>query len=194
VNSALHHRSRVALRTGRLEDAQRDNARARAIACEIGDRLEIGELWLEDGDRASLQGAAEEARRSWSAAATDPPDRDDCAERAGARLEELAALEGEESAARLADGASERIARGDYAAAESVARWAHLAPNRVPDALARAAASLLRARGGGLRRARDSQDHHRETLEKAWPVSNSSGVHRAYAIRWRTTGVLIGTF
>ncbi|MDQ6894738.1 MAG: sigma 54-interacting transcriptional regulator [Acidobacteriota bacterium] len=147
---ALHHRSRVALRTGRLEDARRDNAQARTIAREIGDRLEIGELWLEDGDRAALQGSAEEARRSWSAAASDPPDRDDSAERARARLEELAALEAEETAARLAAGASERIARGEYAAAESVARYARLAAGRVPDALARAAASLLRARGGGL--------------------------------------------
>ncbi|MDQ2871376.1 MAG: sigma 54-interacting transcriptional regulator, partial [Acidobacteriota bacterium] len=145
----LHHRARLALRVGRLEDAGRDNAAARDLAGRLEDRLEIGELWLEEGDRCAFLSNGDGARRGWSRAAADPPDRCDTDRRAAGRLEELEDLEGTEAgaAARLA-AAAEAIARGEYEAAEAVARWSALLPGRVPGPLSDAADRLLRTRGG----------------------------------------------
>ena len=81
---ALHQRSRMALRRGFLEDASRDNAEARSIIARVGDRLEVGELWLEEGDRLLYTGDVEAARRAYEVAAADPPDRCD-SDRACAR-------------------------------------------------------------------------------------------------------------
>ncbi|MEO8432744.1 MAG: sigma 54-interacting transcriptional regulator [Acidobacteriota bacterium] len=145
---ALHHRSRLALRRGRLEDSARDNREARELASALGDRLEIGELWLEEGDRVALEGEPERAREAWERAAALPSDRGGSAARARDRLAEAAELGGSqfppEKLARAGDG----VARGDYAAAESVARWARLVPRAVPPSLAAAAAELLRSAGG----------------------------------------------
>ena len=145
----LHHRARLALRVGRLEDAQRDNAAARELAGRLEDRLEIGELWLEEGDRCALSSDGEGARRAWSLAAADPPDRCDTDRRAGRRLAEIEELERVGTgAADLLEAAVGAIARGEYEGAETVARWSALLPGRVPGPLADAAARLLRARGG----------------------------------------------
>ncbi len=86
---ALHQRSRLALRRGDLEAAARDNAEARALAEAIGDRLEVGELWLEEGDRAAYAGDRDGARSAWERAAADPPDRCRTDSLARARLGEL---------------------------------------------------------------------------------------------------------
>src|SRR5262249_53696674 len=59
---ALHHRGRVALRRGGLEEAARLNAEARELAERLEDRIEIGELRLEEGDLALYRGDLE--RRS----------------------------------------------------------------------------------------------------------------------------------
>ena len=72
---ALHQRARLALRRGDLAAAAGDNAEARSLAAAIGDRLEIGELWLEDGDRAACEGDREAARQAWEHAAAGPRDR-----------------------------------------------------------------------------------------------------------------------
>lgn len=146
---ALHHRARLALKRGRLPEAQRDNGEARALAEAIGDRLEIGELWLEEGDRAALEGNAPAAREAYGRAAEDPPDRCDTGGRAQERLREIDAWERDEAAAAgLVARARPGVARGEYDAAEAVARWSRLAPGRVPEDLRAAAAGLLRGRGG----------------------------------------------
>ncbi len=145
----LHHRSRLALRVGRLDDAARDNAAARDLASQLEDRLEIGELWLEEGDRCALLGHEDAARRAWERAAADPPDRCDTHLRAARRLAELDAIGlGASAAAELHAAAAAAIERGEYEAAESVARWNRLRPGVVPKSLAEAAAALLRSRGG----------------------------------------------
>jgi DNA-binding NtrC family response regulator len=120
---ALHHRSRLALRRGLLAPAAADNARARELAARLSDRLEIGELWLEEGDRRLYEGDTPGAREAWERAAEDPPDR--CASDAAARdrLRELAALSrdgpSEEARAEL----DALFARDAYRGAETVARW-----------------------------------------------------------------------
>ncbi|MEO8188747.1 MAG: sigma 54-interacting transcriptional regulator [Acidobacteriota bacterium] len=145
----LHHRSRLALRIGRLDDAARDNAAARELSAQLEDRLEIGELWLEEGDRCALLGDEGAARRAWERGAADPPDRCDTHLRAARRLAELDAIGlGESAAAELHAAAAAAIERGEYEAAESVARWNRLRPGVVPKPLAQAAAALLRSRGG----------------------------------------------
>ncbi|MEP6769767.1 MAG: sigma 54-interacting transcriptional regulator [Acidobacteriota bacterium] len=145
----LHHRARLALRVGRLEDAQRDNATARELAERLEDRLEIGELWLEEGDRCALLSDGDGARRAWSLAAADPPDRCDTDRRAARRLAEIDDLEGTGTgAASRLEAAAEAIARGEYEAAEAVARWSALLPGRIHASLADGADRLLRARGG----------------------------------------------
>ncbi|MCA1580603.1 MAG: sigma-54 dependent transcriptional regulator [Acidobacteria bacterium] len=145
----LHHRARLALRVGRLEDAARDNAAARELAGRLEDRLEIGELWLEEGDRCALLSDIEGARRAWSVAAADPPDRCDSDRRAARRLADIDGLEGGgPGAAALLDAATDAIARGEYVGAEAVARWNALFPGRIPAPLADRADRLLRARGG----------------------------------------------
>ena len=145
---ALHHRGRLALRRGRLQEAARDNGEARDLAQRLGDRLEIGELWLEEGDRAALAGDAAAARDAWARAAADPPDRCDSAERAMDRLLEADAFSTPDGAGVRLARARKGVERGDYAAAEAVARWARLFPESVPGDIAAAASRLLRSMGG----------------------------------------------
>ncbi len=145
---ALHHRARLALRRGWLEDAERDNREARELARRLGDRLEIGELWLEEGDRAALAGDPIAARDAWTRAAADPPDRCDSAERAVERLAEMDAFSAPVAPAERLARARDAIERGEYAAAEAVARWARLFPDAVSPALAAGAGDLLRSAGG----------------------------------------------
>jgi DNA-binding NtrC family response regulator len=146
---ALHHRSRLALRRGHLSAAARDNEEARSLALARRDRLEMGELWLEEGDRLAFEGAIDQARTAWEAAAADPPDRCDSAGRAAARLAELAWRDAE--APPEAASALEDLFREDeYAAAETAARWRILFRGQgfpTEEVCARAEA-VLRARGG----------------------------------------------
>jgi two-component system response regulator AtoC len=146
---ALHHRGRLALRRGRLEQAGEDNRRARELAERLRDRLEIGELWLEEGDRRLYEGDAVGARRAWETAAADPPDRCDTERLAALRLEELAwSGNGGPSAADRAQICA-RLSRGDYEAAETVARWRVLLGRMgLEDDLAARAERVLRDRGG----------------------------------------------
>lgn len=145
---ALHHRARLALRQGRLGEAERDNAEARILAGRVGDRLEIGELWLEEGDRLALGGDAAGAAAAYRQAADDPPDRCDTSRRALDRIAELEAWEkGEREASSLLDAVRPALQRGEFASAEAVARWTGIAPERVPVDLRKIAASLLERRG-----------------------------------------------
>ncbi|MEP6800980.1 MAG: sigma-54 dependent transcriptional regulator [Acidobacteriota bacterium] len=147
----LHHRARLALRVGRLEDAGRDNVAARELARQLDDRLEIGELWLEEGDRCALLADEGAARRAWEQAAADPPDRCHTDDRASRRLAEQDALAvGGIGATELHARAFGAIERGEYGAAEGVARWSALCPGGVPRDLRDAAGALLRSRGGAL--------------------------------------------
>jgi DNA-binding NtrC family response regulator len=146
---ALHHRSRIALGRGDLARAADDNARARALAAKLGDRLEIGELWLEEGDRLAYAADPEGARLAWQRAAADPPDRCDTERVAAERLAELSWKEaGPPESAR--EALSRGIAAGDYASAARAARWrALLGEGALPHGLASGAERLLRERGGG---------------------------------------------
>ena len=146
---ALHHRSRLALRRGHLAAAARDNEDARSLALARRDRLETGELWLEEGDRLALEGAVERAREAWEQAALDPPDRCDSASRAAERLTELRWREAgppPEAAAAL----EKLFAEDEYAAAEKTARWRVLFQGRpfVSAEVCARAESVLRASGG----------------------------------------------
>jgi DNA-binding NtrC family response regulator/tetratricopeptide (TPR) repeat protein len=152
---ALHARGRIALRRGRLDEAERLNRRALSLAIELGDRLESGELRLEAGDLAALSGELERARAAWGQARLDPPDRCDTDVRAAARLDELEAIESgdDDRIAGLTRSAAERILRQEFEAAEAVARWSALFPDRLSASLRDAAADLLRRRGApGLSR------------------------------------------
>ena len=147
---ALHHRSRLALRRGQLAAAARDNEDARALAGRCRDRLEMGELWLEEGDRLALEGDAAAARAAWQAAAADPPDRCDSASYAAQRLAELAWREGGGPPASSLAALEELFRRDEYQAAETAARWRALLAGLEfppPEVCARAEA-VLRARGG----------------------------------------------
>ena len=116
---AIHHSSRLALRTGNLDRAARENAQARALAEDLRDRLEVGELWLEEGDRLLYTGHIAEARRAYEMAAADPPDRCDTERLARERLEELEAPD----PGKAGDAALEELfLRDEYAAAEFLAR------------------------------------------------------------------------
>ncbi|MFN2384957.1 MAG: sigma 54-interacting transcriptional regulator [Thermoanaerobaculia bacterium] len=128
---AMHQSSRLALRTGDLERAARENAEARVIAETLRDRLEIGELWLEEGDRLVYAGDVEGARRAYGMAAADPPDR--CETERVAR-ERLAEMENPDPGEEKNSALDELFRRDAYSAAESLARR-H---------------ALLRASGGGL--------------------------------------------
>jgi DNA-binding NtrC family response regulator len=147
---ALRYRSRLALRLGLLSEAARDNAEARRLAGKISDRLEPGELWLEEGDRLLYEGDPGAARRAYEVAAADPPDRCDSADRARGRLAELAWPDADgpppDALARL----EALFESDDYAAAETLARW-HVRFRRagsLPEDLPRRADRVLRARGG----------------------------------------------
>ena len=147
---ALHHRSRLALRRGQLEAAARDNEDARALAERCRDRLEMGELWLEEGDRLALEGHATAARAAWQVAASDPPDRCDSASRAAERLAELAWGQAGELPASALVALEQLFRRDEYQAAETAARWRGLFAGRgfpPAEVCARAQAVLL-ARGG----------------------------------------------
>ena len=146
---ALHHRARLGLRRGFLASAAADNARARALAARLSDRLEIGELWLEEGDRLLYEGDPEGARAAWETAARDPVDRCRSDELARERLAELSWRDG---------GGPSRAARADlealfasdaYRAAETVARWRSVFGAEALDAeLLVRAEGALRAGGG----------------------------------------------
>jgi two-component system response regulator AtoC len=146
---ALHHRSRLALKRGHLSAAARDNEDARSLALARRDRLETGELWLEEGDRLALEGAVAQAREAWEQAAADPPDRCDSSSRAAERLAELAWGEAGPPP-EAAAGLEKSFAEDEYGAAEKTARWRVLfsaRPVPSPELCARAEA-VLRARGG----------------------------------------------
>ena len=146
---ALHHRSRLALRRGQLSAAARDNEDARVLAGRCRDRLEMGELWLEEGDRLALEADVEAARAAWESAAADQPDRCDSAARAAGRLAELAWRSGGPPALALTS-LETHFRRDEYAAAETAARWHALfsAFGFPPAGLCARAESVLRARGG----------------------------------------------
>ena len=145
---ALHQRSRLALRRGDLSASSRDNSEARRLAASVGDRLEIGELWLEEGDRCAYEGGRDGARRAWEMAAADPPDRCDSDRVARERLAELdRAPEGETPAGLLAE-MDALFARDPFRAAEAVARWCGLCGlTRVPRELRERAAAVFREAG-----------------------------------------------
>ncbi|HJW14195.1 MAG TPA: sigma-54 dependent transcriptional regulator, partial [Thermoanaerobaculia bacterium] len=146
---ALHHGSRLALRQGRLSEAARDNALARALATKISDRLETGELWLEEGDRLLYEGEIAAARRAYEAAAADPPDRCDSAERARLRLLEIgwAAEGGPPDPAR--EALASLFERDEYAGAEQSARWhALFGAGALPGQWRSRAERVLRMQGG----------------------------------------------
>jgi two-component system, NtrC family, response regulator AtoC len=146
---ALHQKSRLALRRGMLDAARQDNAEARALCLSLQERLEIGELWLEEGDRSLFAGDLEGARAAWEKASADLPDRCDTELQARERLRDLARRDhgrpAEEAVAAVAPG----LARGDYSAAERVARWRVLfGPEGVAAETAARSQEILRARGG----------------------------------------------
>jgi DNA-binding NtrC family response regulator/tetratricopeptide (TPR) repeat protein len=148
---ALHQRSRVALRRGLLEEAETDNAHARGLASRLSDRLEVGELWLEEGDRALFAGDLEGAHRAWETAAQDPPDRCDTDLRARERLRELAWREGGGPPSQAVAELAGELAREEYASAERAARWRMLfGPTGAASELFGRAQEILRTRGGVL--------------------------------------------
>ena len=147
---ALHHRGRLALRRGLLARAAADNARARELAASLSDRLEIGELWIEDGDRRLYEGDPEGARAAWQFAAEDPPDRCGTDGVARQRLVELSWREGGGGPPSTALAEVELLFETDgYRAGETVARWVCLfGPTTVPEVLRARAERVLRSRGG----------------------------------------------
>ncbi len=147
---ALHHRGRLALRRGFLDRAAHDNGEARRLAASLGDRLEIGELALEEGDRLVYEGDREGARRAFEAAASAPPDRSERDRLARLRLEELSwPSAGGPPAERLAE-LETRFGADSYASAETAARWFRLfGDSGVPREIAERAERVLRESGGG---------------------------------------------
>jgi DNA-binding NtrC family response regulator/tetratricopeptide (TPR) repeat protein len=140
---ALHQRSRLSLRRGDLDAAGRDNAEARRLADHVRDATEIGELWLEEGDRLAYRGDRDGARLCWTRAAEDLPDRCDTAGLARRRLAEL----DRDPGARVSqlDGL---FAADPFRAAETVARACGLhGRERIPEALRERAAATLRGAG-----------------------------------------------
>ncbi len=164
---ALHHRSRLALRRGHLAAAARDNAAARELSERLCDRLEIGELWLEQGDRCAYESDLAGARVAWEKAAADPPDRCDSDDIARERLRELSWREqGGPPPAAVAE-LDALAARDPVRAAESVARWTGLCggglvakplQERATRTLCEAGARALAERVFGAIGARTSED------------------------------------
>jgi len=148
---ALHHRGRIALGRGDLARAAEDNARARALAAKLGDRLEVGELWLEEGDRLAYAADVEGAQAAWERAAADPPDRCDTERAAAERLEELSWRDRGGPPEDAREALARELAAGDYASAARAARWRSLlGEGALPPGLASSAERVLRAGGGGL--------------------------------------------
>ncbi len=146
---AMHHRSRLALRRGFLDESARANAEARRLAAETGDRLEIGELWLEEGDRRLYEGDLEGAREAWGRAAAAPPDRCDRDRLARERLAEVSWIDAGGPPEEARREAEALFAREPYVAAERVARWNRLyGAEAVPASLRDRAARALREAGG----------------------------------------------
>jgi len=146
---ALHHRSRLALRRGFLDAAAADNARAREQSARLSERLEIGELWLEEGDRRLYARELEAARQAYAEAANRPPDRSGRDDRARARLEELGWRERGGPSDAAAAALEESFDSDPYAAAETVVRWCMALGNeRVAESLRHRAERTLRAGGG----------------------------------------------
>ncbi|HEY4231556.1 MAG TPA: sigma 54-interacting transcriptional regulator [Thermoanaerobaculia bacterium] len=146
---ALHHRGRLALRRGFLTAAAADNARARELAEKLSDRLEIGELWLEEGDRRLYEGDPALARAAFENAARLPPDRSGRDALARTRLAELDAAAGSALPDSALDELLALLATDPYRGAEAVVRWRFLLGiERLPEALLRPAERILRARGG----------------------------------------------
>jgi len=147
---ALHQGSRLALRVGDFETAARENGQARELARRLSDRLEIGELWLEEGDRLACSGAIAQAREAYERAAADPPDRADTERRARQRLAELATPDPDATRAAH-DVLEEAFANDAYAAAESAARR-HAVLSSTGGSLGASwrsrAEGILRSRGG----------------------------------------------
>jgi DNA-binding NtrC family response regulator len=186
---ALHQRSRLALRRGDLPAASRDNAEARRLAEETGDRLEIGELWLEEGDRCAYEGDCEGARRAWERAAQDPPDR---CRTDGIARERLAELDATPDGGTLAAGADALFASDPFRAAEAVARWCGLlGRSQIAGPLRDRAAAVLRAAGAAalaeriaeLSGARISEDALRELRTVVVARLGGAGVDAAPALR-----------
>jgi DNA-binding NtrC family response regulator len=146
---ALHHGSRLALRRGFLADAARENLEARRLADAVSDRLEIGELWLEEGDRRLYEGDAEAALAAWELAAAAPSDRCDRERLSRERLAE-AAWRSTGGPPRAAwDELEGLFARDPYAASETVVRWTRLFSDAaVPARWRERAARCLRESGG----------------------------------------------
>jgi transcriptional regulator with AAA-type ATPase domain len=148
---ALHHRSRLSLRRGLLDEAARDNAEARALAGKLSDRLEVGELWLEEGDRLVYEGDLAAARRAYESAALDPPDRCDSETKARQRLAELDRACGDGLAASACKALAAFFERDEYEAAETAARWQILLRGQsaqLPPDLSNRAQRVLRSSGG----------------------------------------------
>ena len=146
---ALHQKSRVALRRGLLDAARQDNAEARALCLALQERVEIGELWLEEGDRCLFAGELAGARAAWEKASADLPDRCDTDLQARERLGDLARREQGAPDGEAVAAVAAALARGDYSAAERVARWRVLfGPDGVAPEAAERAQEILRARGG----------------------------------------------
>jgi DNA-binding NtrC family response regulator len=179
---ALHHRGRLALRRGRLGQAREDNARARDLALRLRDRLEVGELWLEEGDRLLFEGDLDGARGAWEKAAADPPDRCDTERLAAKRLEELAWSRNGGPPAAERKALSAALARGEYAAAETAARWrVFLGAEGLAGDLAAQAATVLRERGGEALADRVFGPRAPSIAPAALPVETLRGLREALA-------------
>ncbi len=147
---ALHQRSRLALRRGDLGAAARDNEAARRLAESLGDLVEIGELWLEEGDRLACEGDREGARRAWTRAAEDPADRCDTAGTASRRLAELADGVGGPVGSASPPEPDALFAEDPFRAAEAVVRRCGLVGREsVSLADRRRAVETLRSAGAG---------------------------------------------
>jgi DNA-binding NtrC family response regulator len=145
----LHHRGRLALRRGFLAAAAADNAHARQLSARLADRLEIGELWLEEGDLRSYASDVEGAREAYARAAETPPDRSGREGLARRRLEELSWRAHGAPPADAVAALETRFREDPYGAAETVVRWRFvLGESAVPERLRARAQRALRAMGG----------------------------------------------
>ena len=143
---ALHQRSRLALRRGELSGAARDNAEARRLAEAIGDRLEIGELWLEEGDRSRVRGRPRRRAPRLGTGGAGParplPDRP---RRAGAAGRARPRARRGPAGPALTAESDALFATDPFRASEAVARWCGLlGRTRLAGPLRDRAAAILR--------------------------------------------------